>query len=323
MAIGKASDFVIYQEQFYGGMYEAINQNVNAFNAASLGCIRMVAKDLKGDYNKEAFIKDIANLITRRDTTIVTAATDLAMQHAEIIGVKINRKIGPVAQTIDAFRKLGVDSKEMSYKLGGMIGDRKMKDYANTAIGAVEAALEGVAALTTDQSAAANITHTHLVTALSLMGDAAASVKCWVMHSKPYFDLMKQAIADKVFEVAGVTIYAGTVATFGRPVIVIDAPQLLQAGAPNKYPTLGLVEDAVVLTESEQEDIVAQVVTGLENLVVRIQGEYAFNLNTKGFQWDVTNGGAGPTDAAVFTTTNWDKIAYDNKLCAGVRLLTQ
>src|SRR3954470_5338170 len=175
MAIGKASDFVIYQEQFYGGMYEAINQNVNAFNAASQGCIKMVAKDLKGDYNKEAFIKDIANLITRRDTTIVTAATDLAMQHAEIIGVKINRKIGPAAQTIDAFRKLGVDSKEMSYKLGGMIGERKMKDYANTTIGAVEAALEGVAALTTDQSAGANITHTMLVTALSLMGDAAAS----------------------------------------------------------------------------------------------------------------------------------------------------
>ena len=35
MAIGKATDFVIYQEQYLAGVWEAMTQNVNAFNGAS------------------------------------------------------------------------------------------------------------------------------------------------------------------------------------------------------------------------------------------------------------------------------------------------
>ena len=42
MAMGKASDFQIYHEQFYGGMYEELAQNVDIFNAASKNNIRLV-----------------------------------------------------------------------------------------------------------------------------------------------------------------------------------------------------------------------------------------------------------------------------------------
>ena len=327
MAIGKASDFVIYQEESYGGMFEAMDQNTNAFNAASNNSILMIARDLKGDYEKESFLKDISSLITRRDTTSVAAATDLAVTMGELISVKVNRKMGPIAQTLDAWRKVGQDQREMSFKLGQMIGMAKMKDYANTAVLAAEAALEGVATLIYDATGQSTktLTATHLVNGLAKMGDMASLVGCWVMHSKPYFDLVKQALADKLYEEAGLVVYGASPGTFNRPVVVIDAPALTDANASatDTYNILGLVPGAVALVESEGEEIVSEVVTGLEQLVFRIQGEYAFNLGVKGFQWDVTNGGANPTDVALGTSTNWDQVATSVKNCAGIRIVTQ
>ena len=327
MAIGKASDFKIYQEEFYGGMYESIVQNVNAFNGASNNAIQLVAKELKGEYSKESFLKEISNLITRRDLTSVSAATDLAVTQGEFVGVKINRKIGPVAQTLDAWRKIASDPREMSFKVGQMVGQNKVKDYLNTAILAAETAISGQTALKNDITGGSTktITHGHLVTTMAKMGDQASNIVCWVMHSKSYFDLIGQALTDKIVEVAGATIYSGNVATFNRPTIVTDAPALTDANGSltDTYNILGLVPSAVTVTESEDEQIESQIITGLENLVFRIQGEYAFNLGVKGFAWDVTSGGANPLDAAIGTTTNWDKAATNDKALAGVVLITQ
>ena len=145
------------------------------------------------------------------------------------------------------------------------------------------------------------------------------------MHSKAYFDLVKEQISANITNVADRVIYGGTPATLNRPVIISDVPALTDANgsATDTYNTLGLVADGVVISESEQSDIISEIVTGLENLVFRIQGEYAFNVKCKGFKWDVTNGGANPTDTALGTTTNWDKAATDNKDLAGVRIVTQ
>lgn len=327
MGAGKASDFVIYQEQFYGGMLEAMDQNSNAFNAASNNAIVMITRKLLGDYEKESFLKTISGLIVRRDTTSVSAVDSLAMTMAELISVKINRRIGPVEQALDAWRKVGKNAEEMSFKLGEMVGMEILTDYANTAILAAEAALEGVATLIYDATGQSTktLTATHLTNGLSKMGDMAARVICWVMHSKPYFDLMKQAIADKIYEEAGLVVYGGEPGTLGRPVVVIDAPALTDANASvtDTYNTLGLVSGGVLLTESEEREIESQKVLGKENITFMIQGEYAFNLGVKGFQWDVTHGGANPTDVALGTSTNWDQVATSVKNCAGVRIVTQ
>lgn len=325
MAIGKASDFKIYHEQFFGGMVEQIEQNANGFNAASNNTIQLRPERLVGDYEQESFIKNITNLITRRDTTSVAAATDLAMQQGEAVGVKINRKIGPVTQTLDAFRKIGmtVDNQTLSFMLGEQVGKAIAVDYINTAIVAARAALVGQAAVLHDYSGTGKVTHGQMVVGMSKFGDKAGELAAWVMHSKVWFDLVGQAITDKIFEVAGATIYTGSTPTFGRPVVVIDAPALYTAGTPDKYDTLGLVPNAVIVKESEQRDIVNEVVTGLENLVIRMQGEYAFNVGVKGFAWDMTNGGANPTDGTVGTSTNWDKVATENKSLAGIVIKTQ
>lgn len=324
MAIGKASDFVIYEEQFFGGMSEVIEQQANAFNEASNNTIQLVPQRLVGNYEKESFMKLISGLVSRRDTTSTAGVTDAALTMGEHVSVKLNRKIGPVAQTLDAFRKLGTNNEEISFVLGQQMGKAVAVEYLDSVTTAL------VAAITTNSlvydntvPATKTLTHTAMVEGLALFGDAAANLACWVMHSKPYFDLMKQSIADKIFEIAGVTIYAGTVATFNRPVVVMDAAPLLTAGSPNTYSVLSLVEGAAVVKESEEREVVSDTITGLENLVIRVQGEYAYTLGLKGYGWDVTNGGANPAGAAVGTGSNWDKVATHNKSTAGVLVKCQ
>jgi hypothetical protein len=191
----------------------------------------------------------------------------------------------------------------------------------NTAIRVVEAALQGQANLV--HTVGATITHAALVDAMAKRGDKASDISCLVMHSKPYFDLVKQAITDKIFQVANVAIYAGTVATFGKPTIVIDSPPLVDAGAPNTYNTLLLVPGAVTVKESELETVVLDgPLTGLENLIYRLQGEYAYNVECLGFKYDVAQG-VNPTDNVLGTAANWVKEATDDKALAGVRLVTQ
>jgi hypothetical protein len=325
MAITKASDFVVYPEQFQAGVWETMTQNVNAFNAASMNSIRLVAQELKGDFNKEAFFKRIAGVISRRDTTSVATATDLNGSQGEKIGVKLNRKVGPVSFTLDSLRKIGTTSEEISFGIGQMVGEEKAKDMLNAALIGATSALGAQSSVVYDATGdtTKTLNHTAMVSGMAKFGDQSARIRAWVMHSKPYFDLMKQSIADKIVEVAGVTIYNGTIATFNRPVIVTDAAPLLVSGSPNTYPILGLVDGGIVVTESEQQEIANQLITGLENLVQRIQGEYAFNLNIEGFQWDVTNGGANPNDTALGTGTNWDPVVTSYKDYAGIYLKVQ
>jgi len=321
MAPGTAGNFVVYNEEFFGGYVEELQQNAEVFNASSNGALVLRTEGLKGDYNAEAFIDLIGNLVTRRDTASVAAATDLPVTMDEEKGVKVNRKIGPVAQTLDAWRKVGSDWSTMSLRLGRQIAKAVMLDMVNTSITAITGAIKNVATLNYDATGQSTptLTHTHLVSGMAKLGDQASRLVCWVMHSKPYFDLMKQQLADKLFEVAGATVYAGTVASFGKPVVVTDATALwdLNGSATDTYNVLGLTSGAGECIESETRDLESQLVTGLENLVGRIQGEYAFNVQLKGFEWDVANGGANPNDATIGTGTNWDQVFADVKSLGG------
>lgn len=328
MAAGTKTDFVIYQEEFWGGMSEVLQQNTEGFNAASNNAIRLVSRRLIGDYEKESFFKELTNVVARRDVTSVSSVADTALTQGEHIGVKINRRIGPFAQTLDAFRKIGDNPSEASFLLGQQMAKGIAKDYLDTALTAAVAGLSASAttglvynatALTTTER---SLRAVHLARGLAKMGDAASRVRCLVMHSKPFFDLMENHITEKVFEVAGAVIYGGSVPTLGKPVIVTDSAALVTDATVDSYHVLGLVEDAIEVAESEDRNIVSDTVTGLENLVIRIQGEHAFNLKLKGMSWNTTSG-VNPTNAAIGTSTNWTKVATDLKSLPGFRIVVQ
>jgi len=328
MAIGKASDMVIYQAEFQSGLVEGLNQNVALFNEGTRGAIQLVPAALKGYYGKAAFFKDVASLVTRRDITSTSTVTDLAMTQDEAISVKLNRKIGPVAQTLDAIKKAGLTEAQASFAFGQLAASRKMKDMVNTALVAAEAAIQGNTPMNLDITGESTKTASTsaLVRTLAKMGDMAGDIVCWIGHSKPYYDILNGMISDKVTGLADiVTIQGGIPATLGRGFVVVDAPALTDANGSltDTYNTLGLVAGAVVVTESEQDVFATELVTGIENIARRWQAEYAYNVEVKGFKWDIGNGGVNPTDGTLGTTTNWDQVAYDDKLTAGVRLVTQ
>lgn len=327
MAIGKASDFVIYDALFNGAYNEKQTQNISAMLGGSNGAISISGGFLRGDYKKESFYKKISSLVTRRDVTSTAGVTDLAVTQGEMISVKCHRKIGPVGQTESAWRQIGATPDVLSFKVGEQAADDILAEKLNTSLGAAVGALyhQG-SAVTYDGTAtnsAATLTHAMLAGGLSKFGDASNRIVAWVMHSKVYFDLIGQAISDKITNVADVTIVNGNVASLGRPVIVTDSTSLINTAAtPDQYVTLGLTQGAIQITESETPRIMTDVVTGLENLVFRMQGEYAYNLGLNGYAWDTSTGGANPTAAACAVGVNWDPVFTSHKDGIGVRVLS-
>lgn len=327
MATGKASDFVIYDALFNGAYNEKQTQNISAMLGGSNGAISITGNFLRGDYKKESFYKKISSLVTRRDVTSTSTATDLAVTQGEQISVKCHRKIGPVGQTESAWKQIGETPEKLSFVVGEQAADDVLAEKLNTALGAAVGALYHMgSAVTYDgtlTSPSATLTHGMLAGGLAKFGDASSRIVAWVMHSKPYFDLIGQAITDKITNVADVVIVSGSVATLGKPVIVTDSSSLINTTAtPDQYVTLGLTQGAIQINDSETPRIVTDVITGLENLVFRMQGEYAYNLGLKGYAWDTSTGGANPTAAACAVGVNWDPVFTSYKDGVGVRILT-
>jgi len=331
MAFDK-TNFVIYQEEFYGGMWEGLTRVTDGFNAASAGTIRLIQAERKGDFEKESFFQDITGLIAHRDPTDVQDATPVGMTQEEKIGVKVPRRIGPVEQTLDSWRRIAKDEREMSFILGKIMAGHKAKDLIDTTLLALVAGIKQrstAAQYDATGQSTKTLTHTYMTRGMAKLGDASDQFLCWVSHSKPFFDVMEQSITDKVFEVAGVTIYRGTVASFNRPWLVIDSPSVLNPESSavsndvNTYEVLGLTAGAATCNLSEEQEIVAEKVSGKNNLIFRVQGEYAFNLSVKGAKWDIAAGGDDPVDAALGTSTNWDAVLSSVKQGPGFRITVQ
>lgn len=327
MAIGKESDFVIFEDEFFSGMTEVDAQHSDAFNAASNQCIQLRPNITRGNYTSASFIDVIATstLIARRDLTSVSTKTDTPLTMDQINAVKLSRIIGPVAQNISAWKKTAPNEdaqRLQSFLLGKQIAKGKATEMLNSALGAAEAAIGNVANLT-HSAPTTTLTHALLNTMLSKAGDSAQDIECFVMHSASWFHLTGAAIGTNGFDgiATGVIIQGASPGTFGRPVVITDSAGLSTGtGSTLLYQVLGLRRGGIVIEESEETTMVSELVTGLDNLAFRIQGEFGYNLSIKGFKWDIGNGGANPTDASLITGSNWDKAVTSDKNLAGVHM---
>jgi hypothetical protein len=327
MTAGLASNMKVYQEYVAGRVNELLAQQGNVFNGASNGALRLTTQSRRGDYDYTSLFSNVSGLAARRDTTSLSAQTDTPLTQDEHIKVKLNRKLIPVAQTRDAFRKAfgSYSQTEFSDIVAEQAANAMQIEMCDSALLGVRAALKQQATSYYTEASLGSISTQTLVNALAKMGDRADRVVCWVMHSKPYYDLVLNQIAANITNVSNFNIATATPVTLNRPVLITDSASLVtQLNSPdvNNYFTLGLVAGAVEVENTEEQEIVVQDVTGLENLVVRFQGEYAFNLGVKGFKWDVTNGGANPTSTNVALGTNWDTNLSSVKDRAGVCAMT-
>ena len=325
MAAGVITQWEIYQDQYNAGLAEKLAENVDGFNSASNNAIRLSTQDSRGAYFEEAFFDLNTSLIERRDPTSLSANADSHITQDSIISPKITNGIGPIGQTLNSLKKTGLSEQEYSFVFGQMVGDAIAQDYLKSAISALVAAIGTQATLVNGTDASpATLSHSDLITTMSKLGDQADNITCWVMHSAVYYGLVKQGITDNVWDVGGMSVKSATTATMGRPVIVTDNVYTNTTGGTTDplYHVLGLVPNAMHIRESEERTMVSETVTGLDNLLIRFQGEHAYNMTMKGFTWDYANGGAYPSAAAVATGTNWDFQMSSVKSGPGVMMQT-
>ena len=325
MATSLPSDMSFQDPFIQSGYSDVIQQAVEKFNGGSNGTIVLRTDRKPGDYDYAAFFENAGGLVSRQDQTSTSSATATKLTQEDIVSVKINRKIGPVEWTRSAFLKAGLDQDAIRVAAGEQAAKDVLADMLNNAIRAGRAALDNNAGTTFTIAANGTMDTEGLVDGLKLFGDQSSRVSAWVMHSKVFFDLVKYQIdpTNNGDIIANTGVVNGSPVTLNRPVIVTDSDSLVVTtgtgtAAVTDYYTLGLTPGGLMVEDTEEEYITLDEVTGLEQIVMRMQGEFAYNLGVKGFQWDVSNGGKNPVDADVGTGTNWDKAYTSDKSLAGV-----
>lgn len=327
MAVGNASDFVVNPDQFLSGQFDAQTTNLAVFNEGSRGGMVLKKEGLKGFHNKKTVLQRVTNAVTRRDMTSNAAVTPKSVGNRETAGVKVFAKFGPISYAIGAIQLAEYTVDQLSFMLGQMYAEDKLGYQLDYALLSLEAALRQQAASTLDKSADGTqpqMCIDWLIDGRALFGDKSEAIVSWVGYSKPYHNLVKNSVkTDKIDPVAAAIVYGGEPATLGLPYIKTDRASLLNAGTPNTYSTLGLVPGAVTVTESEAEQFHTQVGIGNEQITIDIQGEFTFNVELKGFTWDIANGGNNPDMSTVGTGTNWDVFHSSVKERSGIVIITQ
>lgn len=330
MAITALTDVKLYNEQIRNAYAERVAKAINGFFEKARGAFLIRDAAVPGEYLKSSFWKMPSGLVSRRvsaGTGSTATATPITMSQGENVAVKLQRKIGPLEVPRAVLRGIASSIEELQMVVGEMAADSVVEKMVDDALLSLVAALNRAPYLAdrtgkTDSQLNAEA----LAAGLAVMGDRSGDIVCWVMHSKPFFDLINKntqpaLVGDLIVE--GVTLYGAQPATFGRPALVIDAASLLLDQTTDHYRTLGLTAGAVELVADTQlADIVHVTKVGSENITEVFQGERDWALRLKGFAWDVSNGAANPDDTALATATNWDAASSSAKDRAGVCIKT-
>ena len=319
--------FQIYEDEFYSGMYEVEMQNTEAFNAASNNAIRLIPREHIGDFSKEAFFSETADVITRRDITSNDDGTASDLASDELVGVKLYRRF-QYDKKLSDIKRIGFTQQEYSFFVGQQIAASKMKNTLNTGLLSLVTALGTEAGNFTSivGDTPETLNYDAIPPILAKFGDASQSLRHIVGHSKPIHDLLGDSFSVETENVAGFSINTGGIPTLNRGLSMTDSNSLVDpTGAGDtpdipSYKTLWLAENGLRLEESEDETMWGGLVDGKENLIVRVQGEYAITVKVKGFEYSSAT--ANPNDATLGTAGNWGQVASDTKSTAGVYLET-
>ena len=304
------NDLIIYNDEAQTAYLERIQDNLDVFNASSNGAIVLDNELIQGDFRKRAFYK-LGGGLEHRDVNSDGKVTAKKIGAGEAVGVKAPWKYGPYQTTEEAFKRRGRAVDEFSQIIGADVADATIEGFIEYATGALKAAIGSNAAMVVSANIETDGKKT-LTRGMRKFGDKFGRIALWVMHSSAYFDIVDEAIANKVYEEAGVVIYGGLPGTLGKPVLVTD-----------KAPVdaiFGLLPNAVVITESQAPGFRSYDVNDEENLAIGYRAEGTVNIDVLGYSWKETTGGTNPTLAAVGSAANWVKHSDSNKVTAGVMI---
>ncbi len=318
--IGTNADMIYENPFFQAGWYETASGLFAKFNDASVNTIQLITKDRPGDFYRIMELLFPDGIVGHRDTEdVTTGLTPHKVSSRERRVIKVNRVLGPLEGTLDMWIKQGMSTDEAYYAFGVFMAKESLKSLFKMGITSATAFLssvEGLVLSATTKHAKASV----LNQGLRLMGGDASNIIAWVMPGVIYNDLIGEAITAARYDEVGGVVYGGAPGTLGRPVVISDCPGLFVDNGedPDTYYILGLQRGAIIIEESEERRIVRQTITGLPNLIERIQGEDAVNIEVKGAGW-LSTAETNPDETALGTSTNWEQINDDHE-CAGIMI---
>ncbi len=320
------SDMKVFDKYVAEATIETLAQQVEKFNAASAGAIVLTTQGFTGDYIHEQMWKSVHSAQRRVNRYATnTVASPTPMSELRETGVKVAGGFGPITWEPGQLSWMQKNTAEAVEMASRNLAEAIMKDQLNSAIAALCAAIgnnSNARVEKTTGSTASKITYSMLNEAHAKFGDSSAAIVANVMDGATYHALIGQNLANSthLFQANGVTV----VDILGKAVIVTDAPALSVAAvvvtptAPAKSRALGLVAGAATVYDGSDLITNTEVSNGAIRIAATFQADYTFGLALKGYTWDVTYGGKSPSDAALATGSNWDKIATSDKHTAGV-----
>lgn len=312
------SDMEVFNSYIMPATIETLAQMVSKFNAASGGSIRLTTEGFDGDFLQESFFASIhaaQRRVNRYAAQGAAAPTDLTqLKHSS---VKVAGGFGPIVYEPSQMTWLRQPTTRGVEVASRNFAEALMSDQLNTAIAALVAAIGNQGAATTnDVSATAGVSYGAMNNAHALFGDHSGNLVAQIMNGATAHKLIGANLANapQLFQAQNVRV----IDILGKMVVVTDASSLSLAGVPNKLRVLSLADSAAIVHDAN--DVISNIQTnnGQTRIETTMQVDYTFGLSLKGYTWDETNGGKSPTDAALATGTNWDKVATSIKHTAGV-----
>lgn len=319
-----ASDMQVFNQYMMPAISEQFPQMIDKFNAASNNTIMLTGENFDGSFLEESFYNAIHGSQRRVDRFAANgaaAATDLTQ--AKHSTVKVAGGFGPILFEPSQMTWLRKPTQEGITVAASQFAEALLADQLNTAVLSLVAAIGNNAAVVNDVSGTGKVTQQAINTGLAKFGDASQLIRALIMTGAQYHELVGEAIANSnsLFEIGGVAVREGMAFGQGRPIIVTDSPALRTADPFQNV--LGLVQGAAQVMDGSDMVTNIETTNGKDRIETTFQSDYTFGLGLKGYTWDTTNGGASPSDAALGTGTNWDKVVTSDKHTAGVMIIGQ
>lgn len=317
------SDLQVFQEYAYSTMTETQDQQVEKFNDATRGGIILTSGAHQGDFSSTAIWAKIQGLVRRRNSYGSGAQTLKKLSMLVNTSVKVAAGTPPIEINPGMMKWIQKSPEEAGVVIGKQMAEDNMADMLNTGILIYRAGVGNVSALVSDRTATPDTgaTLAGLLSGAAKFGDRSQDIACWLMHSKSLFDIYGQALTNgnQLFVFGNIQV---TTDGFGRPIVITDSPNLFQvdgvSAGVDAYFQLGLSAGAIIVEQGNEFTDNIETKNGDENILRTYQAEWVYQLGLKGFTWDTATGGKSPTNAALGTAANWDRVSTSNKDLAGV-----
>lgn len=303
------SDLKKFSEYHYLATGEMYADKIELFNAASAGTIVLKGGFSQGDFESKISFGLMSNFIERRDMTSNAAIGSATPTQVENATVKVATRTKELLFNPGDFQWIKQNPEDAARDLAARTAQFMLFDQLNNAIAASYAAINQNADTLLDISGAATaaaktITWRQLNLGADKFGDASGDIACWLMHSHLLTGLYDQNLANaqNLFQWGGVVVKRD----FAGRLIVITDNANLKSGTV--YRALGLTSEAVVVQQNNDYLANEETRNGTEQITHSFQAQWTYNLGIKGFTWDKTNGSYAPSNAALATATNWDRI---------------